>query len=91
MTSTLFLLVELLTRKLQEAANNGFEENVKSKESCDTSNQDTCIGEEKDIEEENDTETVEEEPDFSSDAEFFSESGGDTETEDEEKETNDRR
>lgn len=66
MTSTLFLLVELLTRKLQEAANNGLEENVKSKESCDTSNQDTCISEEKDIEEEDDTETIEEEPDFSS-------------------------
>ena len=71
MTSTLFLLVELLTRKLQEAANNGLEENVTSKESSDTSNQDTCISEEKDIEEEDDTETVEEEPDFSSDAEFF--------------------
>ena len=91
MTSTLFLLVELLTQKLQEAANNGLEENVTSKESSDTSNQDTCISEEKDIEEEDDTETVEEEPDFSSDAEFFSESRGDTETEDEEKETNDRR
>ena len=84
MTSTLFLLVELLTRKLQEAADKGLEENVKSKESCDTDNQDTCISEEKDIEEE-------EEPDFSSDAEFFSESRGDTEKEDEEKETNDRR
>ena len=34
---------------------------------------------------------IEEEPDFSCDAEFFSESGGDTETEDEEKETNGRR
>ena len=84
LTSTLFLLVELLTRKLQEAADKGLEENVKSKESCDTDNQDTCISEEKDIEEE-------EEPDFSSDAEFFSESRGDTEKEDEEKETNDRR
>ncbi|XP_073231855.1 uncharacterized protein [Porites lutea] len=76
--------VELLTRKLQEAADKGLEENVKSKESCDTDNQDTCISEEKDIEEE-------EEPDFSSDAEYFSESRGDTEKEDEEKETNDRR
>ena len=84
LTSTLFLLVELLTRKLQEAADKGLEENVKSKESCDTDNQDTCISEEKDIEEE-------EEPDFSSDAEYFSESRGDTEKEDEEKETNDRR
>ena len=83
--------MELLTRKLQEAANNGLEENVKSKESSDTSNQDTCISEEKDIEEEDDTETIEEEPDFSSDADFFSESGGDTETEDEDKVTNDRR
>ena len=91
MTSTLFLLVDLLTRKLQEAANNELEENVKSKESCYTSNQDTCISEEKDIEEEDGTETIEEEPDFSSDAEFFSESGGDTETEDEDKETNNRR
>ena len=81
----------MLTRKLQEAANKGLEENVKSKESCDTSNQDTCISEEKDIEEEDDTETIEEEPDFSSDADFFSESGGDTETEDEDKVTNDRR
>ena len=91
LTSRLFLLVELLTRNLQEVANKGLEENVKSKESCDTGNQDTCISEEKDIEGEDDTGTMEEEPDFSSDAEFFSESGGDTETEDEEKETNGRR
>ena len=86
MTSTLFLLVDLLTRKLPEAANNGLEENVKSKDSCDTSNQDTCISEKKKT-----IETIEKEPDFSSDAEFCSESGGDTETEDEEKGTNDRR
>lgn len=86
-----FFLVESLTQKLKEAANKGLEENGKSKECCDTGNQETCISEEKDIEEVDDTETIVEEPDFSCDTEFFSESGGDTETEDEEKETDGRR